>query len=98
MKATGIIRRVDDLGRIVIPREIRKRIGITEVTPMEIFITDNNDGVAFITYNSYDQVVSYINSLSEAATEIECNDLSDEERVIKIKNNLKELKELFKED
>lgn len=98
MKATGIIRRVDDLGRIVIPKEIRRRIGITEGTPMEIFITDNNYGVAFMKYNSYDQVISYISSLSEAATEIECNNSSEEERVMKIKKNLKELKELFKED
>ena len=38
MKATGIVRRVDDLGRIVIPREIRKSIGIKEGDPLEIFV------------------------------------------------------------
>lgn len=38
MKATGIIRRVDDLGRIVIPKEIRRVNGIEEDTPMEIFV------------------------------------------------------------
>lgn len=45
MKITGIVRRVDDLGRIHIPKEIRKQIfGKTDVTgePMEIFI-DGND-------------------------------------------------------
>jgi stage V sporulation protein T len=38
MKATGIVRRLDDLGRIVIPKEIRTTLGITEGTPLEIFV------------------------------------------------------------
>lgn len=38
MKATGIIRRVDDLGRIVIPKEIRRSIGIREGDPLEIYV------------------------------------------------------------
>jgi transcriptional pleiotropic regulator of transition state genes len=38
MKDTGIIRRIDDLGRIVIPIEIRKRFGIEKRDPLEIFI------------------------------------------------------------
>ena len=37
MIATGIVRLVDDLGRIVIPREIRRTLGITEGEPLEIF-------------------------------------------------------------
>ena len=37
MKATGIIRRIDDLGRIVIPKEIRKTMHIRESDPLEIF-------------------------------------------------------------
>ena len=41
MKATGVIRRVDDLGRIVIPREIRRVLKITEGCSLE-FYTDNN--------------------------------------------------------
>lgn len=35
MKATGIVRRIDDLGRVVIPKEIRKTLRIKEGTPME---------------------------------------------------------------
>lgn len=42
MKATGIVRRVDDLGRIVIPKEIRRSFGIEESTPMEYFIDGAN--------------------------------------------------------
>ena len=38
MKATGIIRRIDDLGRVVIPIELRNKFEITEKDPMEIFV------------------------------------------------------------
>lgn len=38
MRATGIVRRIDDLGRVVIPREIRKQFGIKEGDPLEIFV------------------------------------------------------------
>ena len=38
MKATGIVRRVDDLGRVVLPIELRNKLGITEKDPMEIFV------------------------------------------------------------
>ena len=41
MKATGIIRRIDDLGRVVIPREIRRSLKIREGDPLEIFIEKN---------------------------------------------------------
>lgn len=40
MKATGIIRRIDDLGRVVIPKEVRRTMGITEGDPLEIFVED----------------------------------------------------------
>lgn len=42
MKATGIVRKIDDLGRIVIPKEIRKSFDIKEGEPLEIFTGDNN--------------------------------------------------------
>lgn len=49
MRATGIIRRIDDLGRIVIPKEIRRTLGLHEGDPMEIFL-DNDKGVIFKRY------------------------------------------------
>lgn len=48
MKATGIIRRVDDLGRVVIPKEVRRTLGISDGAPMEIYTIDN--GVVFLPY------------------------------------------------
>ena len=38
MKATGIVRRMDDLGRVVVPKELRRTMKISEGTPLEIFI------------------------------------------------------------
>ena len=48
MKATGIVRRIDDLGRIVIPKEIRRSFRIREGDPLEIF-TDAEGEVSFQT-------------------------------------------------
>ena len=42
MKATGIVRRVDDLGRVVIPREIRQSLGIHDGDPLEFFVDKGN--------------------------------------------------------
>lgn len=42
MKATGIVRRIDDLGRVIIPKEIRRSLKIREGDPLEIFIEDDN--------------------------------------------------------
>lgn len=43
MKATGIMRRFDDLGRIVIPKEIRRRLGVKENDWMEMFIGEDGE-------------------------------------------------------
>lgn len=50
MKATGIVRRIDDLGRVVIPKEIRRTMHIKEGAPLEIF-TDTQGGVIFKKYS-----------------------------------------------
>ena len=49
MRATGIVRRVDDLGRVVIPKEIRRSMGIKEGEPLEIYL--ENDTVIFRRYS-----------------------------------------------
>lgn len=41
MKATGIVRKIDELGRIVLPIEIRRNLGINEKDPIEIFVEDD---------------------------------------------------------
>ncbi len=48
MKATGIARRIDELGRIVIPKEIRRAYGLEEGDPLEIFTSE--EGIVFRPY------------------------------------------------
>lgn len=52
MKATGIIRRVDDLGRVVIPKEIRRSLRIREGEPLEIYL-DNVNGMPMVSFIKY---------------------------------------------
>lgn len=54
MTATGIVRRIDDLGRVVIPREIRKTLRIKEGDPLEIFTTREGE-VVFKKYTYCDE-------------------------------------------
>lgn len=61
MKATGVVRRIDDLGRVVIPKEIRKTLRIKEGEPLEIF-TDKDGSILLKKY-------SPIGELTEFATE-----------------------------
>ena len=49
MKATGIIRRMDELGRVVIPKEVRNALKLEDNIPLEIF-TEDNDKVIFRKY------------------------------------------------
>ena len=67
MKATGIVRRIDDLGRVVIPKEIRRTMRIREGDPLEIF-TDKDGEVIFKKY-------SPMNELSDFAGQI-CDTLN----------------------
>ncbi len=65
MKATGIVRRIDDLGRVVIPKEIRRTMRIREGDPLEIFT--NNDGeVIFKKYSPMGEMVSAASDLAGA--------------------------------
>jgi AbrB family looped-hinge helix DNA binding protein len=54
MKSTNIIRRIDDLGRVVIPREIRRQMGIKEGEPLEIYIDPSEKMVGFKKYERVD--------------------------------------------
>ena len=52
MKATGIVRRLDDLGRIVIPKEIRRTMGVYEGSPLEMFVDEESGGLTLVPYRS----------------------------------------------
>ena len=69
MKATGIVRRIDDLGRVVIPKEIRRTMRIREGDPLEIF-TEKDGEVVFKKYSPVGELspfaVQYADVLSRA--------------------------------
>jgi transcriptional pleiotropic regulator of transition state genes len=49
MKSTGIVRRIDDLGRVVIPKELRRTLGVASLDPLEIFV--DGDKIILKKYN-----------------------------------------------
>ena len=65
MKATGIVRRIDDLGRIVIPKEIRRTMHIREGDPLEIY-TDKDGGVIFKKYSPVGELSAFAGQICEA--------------------------------
>ena len=65
MKATGIVRRVDDLGRIVIPKEIRRTLRIREGDPLEIY-TEKDGGVIFRKYSPMGDLQDFAAQMCES--------------------------------
>ena len=64
MKATGIVRRIDDLGRVVIPKEIRRTLRIREGDPLEIF-TKSDGEVIFKKYSPMGELSEFSGQYSE---------------------------------
>lgn len=64
MKATGIVRRIDDLGRVVIPKEIRRTMRIREGDPLEIF-TDREGEVIFKKYSPIGELAQFATQYAE---------------------------------
>jgi len=85
MKATGIVRRIDDLGRVVIPKEIRRTLRIREGDPLEIFV-DRDGEVILKKYSPIgelgDFAKEYAESLYEAIGHIAC--IADRDNIIAV--------------
>lgn len=85
MKATGIVRRIDDLGRVVIPKEIRRTMRIREGDPLEIY-TEKDGEVIFKKYSAIgelgDFAITFVESLSKAAGKGVC--ITDRDNVIAV--------------
>ena len=85
MKATGVVRRIDDLGRIVIPKEIRKTLRIREGDPLEIF-TDKEGEIILKKYSPIGELsefaVQYAESLAKTTGHIAC--ISDKDTIIAV--------------
>lgn len=65
MKATGIVRRIDDLGRVVVPKEIRRTLRIREGDPLEIF-TDRNGEIILKKYSPIGELSTFAVQYAEA--------------------------------
>mgnify|MGYP000369386209 CR=1 FL=1 len=85
MKATGIVRRIDDLGRVVIPKEIRRTLRIREGDPLEIF-TNEEGGVVLRKYSAIgelgDFAAQYAESLAKTSGCITC--IADRDSIIAV--------------
>lgn len=89
MKATGIIRKIDDLGRIVIPKEIRKTLRIKEGDPMEIYVEKNGE----IVLKRYAPLGDLIDEAINIADVLEKNTgflvyVTDTKRIISVSNKV----------
>jgi AbrB family transcriptional regulator (stage V sporulation protein T) len=100
MKATGVVRRIDDLGRVVIPKEIRKTLRIKEGDPLEIF-TDREGQVILKKYSPIGELsefaAGYAETLSKTTGHIAC--ITDKDSVIAVSGgSKKELERLIAGD
>ena len=90
MKATGIVRRIDDLGRVVIPKEIRRTMRLREGTPLEIF-TDIDGQVILKKYSPMAELGSfakqYADSLAQISGHMVC--ITDRDYIIAIAGGIK---------
>ena len=90
MKATGVVRRIDDLGRIVIPKEIRKTLRIKEGDPLEIF-TDREGQVILKKYSPIGELsefaTEYAETLAKTTGHIAC--ITDKDMVIAVSGGSK---------
>lgn len=83
MKATGIVRRIDDLGRVVVPKEIRRTLRIREGDPMEIF-TDREGEIILKKYSPIGELgmfaQQYADAVNHVLGHIVC--ISDKDQII----------------
>ena len=90
MKSTGITRRIDDLGRIVIPKEIRKNLKIKENEVLEIFI--NNDEIILKKFSPFNDSEKVLSDYIKVINDMTGNDviITDRDKVILSSKKLEE--------
>lgn len=92
MKATGIVRRIDDLGRVVIPKEIRRTLRIREGDPLEIF-TDREGEIILQKYSPINELgefaKQYVEALSQATGHVVC--ITDRDQIVAISGGRKDM-------
>ena len=81
MKATGIVRRIDDLGRVVIPKEIRRTLRIKEGTPLEIF-TDREGEIILKKYSPIGELSLFAKEYAESLSQAMLSCITDHDQVV----------------
>lgn len=92
MKATGIVRRIDDLGRIVIPKEIRRTLHIRESDPLEIF-TDREGEIILKKYSPIGEMSTFARQYAESLAQVSGHTalIADRDQFIAISGGYKNL-------
>ena len=89
MKSTGVVRRIDELGRIVVPKEIRRNLGIKAFEQLEIFIED--ESIILKKYSNFNKLDKIANILVDIITNNFSKDIiiTDREKIIAASNKYK---------
>lgn len=93
MNSTGIIRRIDDLGRVVVPRDMRRSFGLQEGTPLEVCATE--EGILFKKYDPGITLMDIVKNLESALDDNYVELGVDATREIRL--CISDLKEILKE-
>ena len=97
MKETGIVRRIDDLGRIIIPKEIRRTLGVREGEPLEIYLDKTANGQPMVCLVKYS--TAFENDLESLTVQITngMNDCGEYELSNKFREAIREAAKILKE-
>jgi len=92
MKATGIVRRIDDLGRIVIPKEIRRTLRIREADPLEIY-TDREGEIILKKYSPIGEMGTFAKQYAESMAQVSGHIalITDRDQFIAVSGGMKNL-------
>ncbi len=92
MKATGIVRRIDDLGRVVIPKEIRRTLRIREADPLEIF-TDREGEIILKKYSPIGEMSTFAKQYAESLAQVSGHIalITDRDQFIAVSGGMKNL-------
>ena len=92
MKATGIVRRIDDLGRVVIPKEIRRTLRIREADPLEIF-TDREGEIILKKYSPIGEMGTFAKQYAESLSQVSGHValITDRDQVIAVSGGMKNM-------
>ena len=90
MKATGVVRRIDDLGRIVLPKELRRTMRIKEGESLEIY-TDGDNKIVLKKYSPVNQMTDFVKEFTESMSTTNKRNIiiTDNEKIVAASGDFK---------